>query len=189
MTGQLANELGDHLRADAKTAEAGIDGEIEDVQLVLVQLVNHEADHLFTLLGHHADAVALTQAAQEIFFGPGILKALLLRLQDLRHVPADHPADMDTNLFLFRAVRTHDQPPLLPLHARGTPSVDAPRRDRYAPGSGGTSSNVAEGLFESRSGRRTVAPSSLTRPNLNNAPVPAQGQWGTAFEKRGNPSP
>src|SRR5262249_47049625 len=97
------------------------------------------------LLGHHADAVALPQAAQKVFFGPRILEALLLRLQDLRHVPANHPADMDTNLFLFRAVRTHDQPPLLPLHARSTPSVDVPRRDAAVPVPAGPAVTLQKG--------------------------------------------
>ena len=41
---ELADELGDHLPADALPAELGMSGEVEDVELVLVELVDHEAD-------------------------------------------------------------------------------------------------------------------------------------------------
>ena len=87
-------------------------GEVQDVQLVLVQLVDHEADHLFAVLGHHADAVALPQAAEEVLLGPGEFEAELLGLQDLGHVPANHPADVDAGLFSlifpFHGTRAHN---------------------------------------------------------------------------------
>src|SRR5205823_2643908 len=99
--------LGDHLAADAEPATGRMHGEVEDVQLGLVQLVDHEADDLFTLLGHHADAVALAQAAKEVFFGPGELEAFLLGLEDFGHVTPDHPPDVDADLFLVRTTRVH----------------------------------------------------------------------------------
>src|SRR4051812_50037683 len=113
MAGQLANELGHHLAADVRTPTGGVDGEVEDVQLRLVQLVDHESDDALALLGDHADAVALPQAAEEVFFRPGVLEALLFGLQYLRHVPPYHPADVDADLLLLCPVRTHLRTPLL----------------------------------------------------------------------------
>src|SRR5262249_61781222 len=100
----------------------GVDREVEDVQLGLVQLVDHEADHLLALLGHHADAVALPQAAEEVLFRPGILEALLLGLQDFGHVAADHPADVHADLLLLGLVRAHETD-TSPRTARKAPSV------------------------------------------------------------------
>ena len=68
---ELADELGDHLAADALAAELGMDGEVEDVELVLVQLVDHEADDPLAVLGDHADAVALAEDAEEFLLAPG----------------------------------------------------------------------------------------------------------------------
>jgi hypothetical protein len=79
------------------------------VQAGLVQLVNHEADDAFAVLGHHADAVALPQAADEFFLEPGELERAAFDFEDLRHVSADHPADMDTKLRLV--VDGHRWPP------------------------------------------------------------------------------
>ena len=63
------------------------------------------------LLGHHADAVPLAQAAEEVFLRPGEVEAELLGLKHLRHVAADHPADMDAQLLLW--VGAHVRPPSL----------------------------------------------------------------------------
>ncbi len=79
VAGLLADELGDHLGPDAAAAHAGVDREIQDVQFVLVQLVDHEPDHFFALLGHHADAVALAQATQKVLLRPGKVEAFGLR--------------------------------------------------------------------------------------------------------------
>jgi len=76
-------------------------GEIENVQLGLVQLVDHEADDFLALLGDHADAVALAQAAEEVLFGPGEFEALRFGLQDFGHVAANYPADMDLEPLFF----------------------------------------------------------------------------------------
>ena len=115
-------------RADPDPPAVRGDGEVEDVQLGLVQLVDHEADDPLAVLGHHADAVPLPQAAEEVFLGPGELEALLLGPQDLRHVPADHPADVDADLFLrWRTTRAHRRTP--PPAARCVPVIgDRPSR-------------------------------------------------------------
>jgi hypothetical protein len=93
-----------------------MDREVKDVQLGLMQFVNHEADDFLAVLGHHANAIALAQTAQEILLGPGVFETLLFRLEDFGHVAANHPADMDASLFFFRTTRAHDG--LLPGTAR-----------------------------------------------------------------------
>src|SRR5689334_3193615 len=85
---------------------------IEDVQPVLVQLIDHEANHSLRVLGHHADAVPLAEAANKIVLRPGKLEAALLDLVDLGHIPPDHPADMDAQRLLRLGV--HRQ--ALPAH-------------------------------------------------------------------------
>src|SRR4029078_12476310 len=118
-------ELLHHLGADSGTPVAWVNCEIQDMQLGFVKLIDHEADNLFALFGHHADAVALSQAAQEIFFGPGKLEAVLFSLQDFGHVAANHPAYMDTNLFFLCSSDTHvPTPPLATKH--DTPSMGTP---------------------------------------------------------------
>ncbi len=118
--------------------------EIENVQLVLVQFVNHEADDLLAMLRDHADAIALPQAAQEIFLGPGEFKALLFGLKYLGHVAANHPANMDACLFFFRATRAHTD--TSPPRRRASPPWVYPvprvchvlfRSDGYQDGSNG----------------------------------------------------
>src|SRR5438552_1780946 len=87
------------LRKKPAAPAVRVDGEVEDVQLVLVQLIDHEADDLFALLSDHADAVALAQTAEEVLLGPGVVEAGLLGLQDLGHVAANHPANVHADLF------------------------------------------------------------------------------------------
>jgi hypothetical protein len=65
------------------------------VQLVLVQLIDHEADDAFAGFGHHADAVALAQTADEIVFVPRKLEALLLDREHFGHIAADHPTNVN----------------------------------------------------------------------------------------------
>jgi len=55
-------------------------GEVEDVELVLVQLVDHEPDDLLADLGDHADAVPLAEHAEELLLAPGEIEAGLFRL-------------------------------------------------------------------------------------------------------------
>src|SRR5262249_6109593 len=107
VAGQLADQLLHHLATDAQPADGRGDGEVQDVQLVLVQLVDHEADHLLLVLGDHADTVALAQAAEEVLLGPRVVKAPLFGLEHFRHVPADHPPDVDAQQILLRATRAH----------------------------------------------------------------------------------
>ena len=61
---------------------------------MLEQFVNHEADDAFLPFGDHADAVALPEAAEEIFLGPGEFEALPFDVEDFRHIAADHPANL-----------------------------------------------------------------------------------------------
>src|SRR5262249_16081278 len=119
MTRQFADQLADHLHADVHATARGVDGEVEDVQLLLVQLVDHEADDLLALLGHRANAVALPQTAKEVLLRPGILEVLLFGLEHFRYVAADHPADVDAHLLFLCPVHTHSNssPPLSARHA------------------------------------------------------------------------
>src|SRR5262249_24321499 len=107
MAGQFADELGDHLPADADAPANWAAGEIQGMELDFVELVNHKANDLFPLLGNHADAVPLAQAAEEVFFGPRVLKAVLFRLQHFRHIAANHPANMDADLLLLCSPCAH----------------------------------------------------------------------------------
>jgi hypothetical protein len=65
-----------------------------------MQLINHEADDAVIMLGHHADAVALPQATQEILFGPGMIEGGALDGQHIVHIAPNEPADLDLE-FLF----------------------------------------------------------------------------------------
>jgi phosphoribosylformylglycinamidine synthase len=56
-------------------------------------------------LGHHANAVALPQTADEIVFRPGKFKAPLFNGQDLGHIPANHPANMHVQPMVVRTAR------------------------------------------------------------------------------------
>ena len=80
----LLTSLSTIWRADAEAADVGGDGEVEDVEPRLVQLVDHEADDPLAVLGDHADAIALAEAAEEVFLAPGELEAGLLDVQRLR---------------------------------------------------------------------------------------------------------
>jgi hypothetical protein len=56
--GQFGNQFLNHLRSHFATAKLWSDREIEHVELVLVQLVNHETGDAFVLLSHHADTIS-----------------------------------------------------------------------------------------------------------------------------------
>ena len=107
MAGNLADELGRHLGAHVEAAPSGMDHEIEDVEFVLVQLVDHEADDFFAVLGHHADAIALSEAAEEIFLILGIFEAKLFGLQDFGHIAPNYPANVYANLFILCSTSVH----------------------------------------------------------------------------------
>src|SRR5215471_5559624 len=108
MAGKFADQLGHHLPAHPQAAKHRPDREIQDMKLGFVQFINHEADDFFALLGHHADAIALAQAAQKVLFGPCEFKAVLLGLENLRHVAADHPANVHADLLLLGSPCAHD---------------------------------------------------------------------------------
>src|SRR5262245_6455499 len=50
------------------------------------------------MFSNHADAVTLTQAANEVFLEPGELEAGPFDLEHFRHVAADHPTDVYAQL-------------------------------------------------------------------------------------------
>ena len=91
---ELAYQLLYHVPANSLLLQVRMDSEVEDMQVILVEFIDHEPDDLLVVLGHHADTVSLTQATNEIFFGPGELETAALDFQDVRHIPPDHPANM-----------------------------------------------------------------------------------------------
>src|SRR5215213_5411672 len=74
---------------------------VEDVKPRLVELINHEAHDALAMLGDHADAVALTQTADEVFLEPRKLEAATLDVEHLGHIAANHPADVNPHLLLW----------------------------------------------------------------------------------------
>src|SRR5262249_52124925 len=126
----------------------------------------------------HADAVALAQTAEEVLLGPGEFKAGLLGLQDLRHIAADHPADVDAHLFLFRSTSAHDG--LLPsASVRKAPSVGSPRFRR----SGWFGKLHGERLAGCRGPGRSHTPPPTPPPDNSDARFSGLGQatpWGEA---------
>src|SRR5271157_4370350 len=96
--GEFSGQLADHLAAHAVASQLRVGGEVEDVDLVAVQLVDHEPDDSITELGNHADAVPLTEDPEELLLAPGILETRMLDGQDLGHVAANHPANMYSSL-------------------------------------------------------------------------------------------
>src|SRR3954467_14449894 len=100
LTGKLAAELLDHLAANTTATEVGGDSEVQNVQPRFVQLVDHEADDAFGMLGHHSNAIALSQTADELLFEPREFKSGALDIEDLGHVSSDHPTNVNTKLRL-----------------------------------------------------------------------------------------
>src|SRR5580700_5241041 len=98
---EFVDQPADHLSADALAAHVRDRGKVEHAQLRLVQLVDHEADDAVIVLGHHADAVALPQTAQEVFLGPRVIEGGALDGEHIVHIAPDEPADLNFQ-FLFR---------------------------------------------------------------------------------------
>jgi hypothetical protein len=71
-----------------------------------VQLIDHEAQDSLFMLCYHANAIALPQAADEVFLGPGELEAVSLDPLNLRHVPPNHPPDVDADALLSLGAHT-----------------------------------------------------------------------------------
>src|SRR5262249_36231934 len=148
----------------ALPAVRGRNGEVEHVQLVLVQLVDHEPDDAVVRLGDHADAVPLPEAFQEIVLGPGELEAVPLGPEDVGHVTADHPPDGG---FRGRG-RAHG-----PSCAHAAPSpVPGRGRNRVPPvrsrPGGLRGSSARAGLYHRRVSRTTPSPA---------AAPPSEGRW------------
>ena len=98
LAGELADELLRHLTANATMSSTIGHGKVQDMQPRFVKFINHEPQHPFAMLGNHANAIALTEAADEIFFKPGKLEALALDVEHFGHVAANHPADVNSQL-------------------------------------------------------------------------------------------
>src|ERR1700721_2313312 len=111
---QLVLQLRDQHPANTPAANRGMNREVEDVQTSLVQFVDHEASYMIVFLGDHSDAVPLAQAAEKIVLGPGIFEARSFGTHHFRHIPADHPADVNPRRGLFFCARTscaHERTP------------------------------------------------------------------------------
>jgi hypothetical protein len=91
------------------------------------------------VLGDHADAIALAEAIDEIFLGPGELEAIAFDIEHLVHVAPDHPADMHSQQFL--GIGSHVR--LLPWWANRSHAYKAPTAPRQSTSS--TSSAGGEG--------------------------------------------
>jgi hypothetical protein len=127
---QLVHQLAEQQPADAGPADRRRDREVEQLQPGAVQLVDHEPDDRVPPLGHHADAVPLPQAAEEVVLGPGELEAGEFDRHHVGHVPADHPPDVDRVRVRVgplavpaqRAARAHERTPprsaAVPPHGR-----------------------------------------------------------------------
>ena len=113
MRGQLVHQLGQHLLADPRAASIRMNREVQDVQPVPVQLVDHESDHLLVGLRYHSDAVSLSQAAEEIVLRPGVFETGELGGENFGHVPPDHPADVNADFFSLCASSAHERAPCL----------------------------------------------------------------------------
>ena len=78
-----------------------MDGKVDHMQTGLVQLIDHESHHGITMLGDHADAVPLAEALHEILFGPRKLEAGRLNAQNVAHVAANHPTNVNGEIRLM----------------------------------------------------------------------------------------
>tara|TARA_Y100000310_G_scaffold322161_1_gene380829 strand:- start:3861 stop:4103 length:243 start_codon:yes stop_codon:yes gene_type:complete len=61
---------------------------------MFVEFVDHEPHHAILMLRNHADAVALPQTADEVFFHPRGVIALEFDGEYLGKVSVEHPADV-----------------------------------------------------------------------------------------------
>src|SRR5262249_7226190 len=126
-------------------------------------------------LGHHANAIALPQTAEEVLLGPSVVEAGLLGLQDFRHIPSNHPPYVDANLFFVDPSRAHahERTPPLATSARsplrGCATLLLPHRFRSQPAAVDWT-----GRMVSEWGLRLL-PLPTSPPDLNNAPFLAQG--------------
>jgi hypothetical protein len=68
------------------------------VNLVTVQLVNHETYDPLAVLRNHADAITLTQDAKEFLLTPGVFEICVLDCEDLGHIAPDHPSNVHAGL-------------------------------------------------------------------------------------------
>jgi hypothetical protein len=83
-----------------------------------MQFVDHEPDNLVVGFSHHANAVSLSQTAKEVFFRPGVFEAGSLDFQDICHISADEPSNLNVQIMTFYRSGIHDG-----LHACSLPDL------------------------------------------------------------------
>ena len=74
-----------------------MNGKVENVQAVFVEFINHEPNHLVIFFSDHPNAIALSQAPNEVFFIPRKFETSVLNAENRRHVASDHPANMNAH--------------------------------------------------------------------------------------------
>src|SRR5690606_17853092 len=89
------------------TPGLGINGEIQQSESRLVQLVNHETHNVTIPLRDHSDAVSLPKTAEEILFRPRIFETPSFDRQHIGHVTADQPPDLDGRILSLRTGKRH----------------------------------------------------------------------------------
>ena len=115
---QFVDQAEDHLRSDAIATDFRSHGEVQNLQPRLVQLIDHEADDLMIVFGHHADAVPLTQTAEEILVRPRELEAGRFNAENFLHVAADQPANLNVQMFTLFTNRAHEGLPAVCVHCQ-----------------------------------------------------------------------
>jgi hypothetical protein len=59
-----------------------------------LELIDHESYDLLGAFGNHADAVALSQAVDELIFGPWIFEACRFDIEHCLEISTNQPPDM-----------------------------------------------------------------------------------------------
>ena len=60
-----------------------------------MKFIDHEPNNFVVFLGDHADAIALPQTTNKVFFVPSKLETLVFDTQHGRHITANHPTDVN----------------------------------------------------------------------------------------------
>lgn len=93
---EFFDQFFEHLCPDLAASDVGCDREIEDVDVFLVEFVDHEPDDTVSMLGDHADTISLSKTEDEIVFVPRKPETDVFDIEHFLHVPTNHPPDMDT---------------------------------------------------------------------------------------------
>jgi hypothetical protein len=127
----LEDEFFHHQATEAASAHGGVNSEIQQMQTRSVQLVDHEPVDAVILLDHHADAISLTEASEEVVLCPGKLETGPLGSHDLGHVPTNHPPNVNrlrgSHLSLQSTSCAHERTPSPSTKSRSTSRTTRPR--------------------------------------------------------------